>query len=78
MKYKIVVRHLGGHTSVYKFPRDAKWGDHFVMYRDDVASGFYQWVELWKRTAAVATGEPGEELWDLVERFPRRVDNVLS
>lgn len=75
MKYKIVVKHLGGYRSTYKFPRDAKWGDHFVMYKDDVAKGFYKEVELWRRTTAVATGEPGEELWDLIEGFPQRLTN---
>ena len=71
MRYKIVVKHLGNHTSRYDFPWNSSWSDDYEMYKRDVMQGFYLSVELWKRTNVVATGEPGEQVWQLVERFPQ-------
>ena len=34
-------------------------------------TGYYEWVEMWRRQKnLVATGEPGEEVWTIVQRYP--------
>ena len=74
MRYKIIVRHHGGSVSRYEFPWQSNWADHFMLYKEDVSKGFYRSVELWKRINLVVTGEPGERVWSLVERFGDEVD----
>ena len=74
MRYKIIVRHHGGSVSRYEFPWQSSWSDHYMLYKDEVSKGFYRSVELWKRVNVVATGEPGEQVWQLVERFEDGVD----
>ena len=46
-----------------------------MLYKEEVSKGFYSGVELWKRVNVVATGEAGEQVWQLVERFEDGVDN---
>jgi len=70
---KIVVLHKYGHRSTYKFPGGGNWADHFEMYKRDTDAGLYLGVELWRRRfGVVATGIPGEELWEIVERYPEK------
>ena len=66
---KIVVYHKGGSRSVYKFPRGSRWADHWMMYKRECEDGLYVSCELWCKSNAYATALPGEEVWDLIERF---------
>ena len=70
--YKIVVLHKSKSKSNYKFPGGGNWADHYMMLKRDVDAGVYVSAELWRKSRAIATGEKGEEVWDLIERYPER------
>lgn len=71
MRYKLVVRHIGKHVSRYEFTGATAAWHHFETYKRDTVDGFYLGCEMWKRRdGVVATGLPGEQVWELVERFP--------
>ena len=74
--YKLRVYHKGGTKSRYDFPRGSKWADHAEMYKRDIDDGFYEALEVWRRSDAVATGFVGEVVWDLIERYPSE-ENVI-
>ena len=69
--FKIMVYAKGRSVHRYDFvERFGAW-QHFEMYKREVQDGFYLSCELWKRAKrdVVATGLPGEIIWELVERY---------
>ena len=74
MKYRLRVYHKkGSGVSRYDFPGSAKvaaW-NHFHLYCVDIDQGYFDRVEMWIRDrGTVATGDRGEEVWQLKQRYP--------
>ena len=77
MKYRLRVYHLNksGVSRYDFFDKVAAW-EHYHMYTEDVTRGFFDRVEMWWRDVqTVATGLEGEQVWQLVQQFPKRIDN---
>lgn len=71
MKWKLRVRDTRGNIHTHRFCNaEAAWR-HWVLYSLDAKEGYYEWIEMWKRSRdVVATGEQGEEVWQLQMRYP--------
>lgn len=73
-KYRLRVYHKNGSgISKFDFPRSSKvvsW-EHYHLYESDVMAGYYDRVEYWERRDWIATGEDGEEVWQLILSYPR-------
>ena len=74
-KYRLRVCHKNASgTSRFDFPRTGKvaaW-NHYHLYECDVERGYFDRVEFWERSDhVVATGEEGEEVWQLVQTAPK-------
>ena len=71
MRWKIRVRDKRGNIHTHRFCDAEAAFNHYVLYAQDIDTGYYEWVEMWKlRKNLVATGEPGEEVWTIVQRYP--------
>ena len=71
MKWKIRVRDNRGNIHTHRFCDAVAAYSHYTLYSRDIDTGYYEWVEMWRRQKTlVATGEPGEEVWTMVQRYP--------
>ena len=71
MRWKIRVRDKCGNIHIHRFCDAQVAYNHYFLYAQDIDCGYYEWVEMWKRLKNIAaTGEPGEEVWTLFQRYP--------
>ena len=71
MRWKIRVRDRRGNIHTHRFCDAESAYRHYTLYSLDIDAGYYEWVEMWrKQRDLVATGEPGEEVWTMVQRYP--------
>ena len=71
MRWKIRVRDKRGNIHTHRFGVAEAAYNHYVLYAQDIDSGYYEWVEMWRQQKnLVATGEPGEQVWTMVQRYP--------
>lgn len=72
MRWKLRVKDKAGNTHVHRFPDAEAAYRHWTLYQSDIDRGFYEHQEMWKLTKLHATGDDGEEVWQLVQMYPKR------
>jgi len=68
MKWKMRVKDKRGNWHVHRFVHSEAAYRHWLLYHLD---GTCERMEMWKLTPnVVATGLPGEQVWNLVQTWP--------
>ena len=71
MMFKMRVRDRNGNIHTHRFWYSESAYRHYMLYLLDIDAGYYEWVEMWRKERnLVATGESGEEVWTMVQRYP--------
>ena len=66
MKWKLRVKDKSGNWHRHRFADAEAAYRHWCQYRMD---GICEELEMWRLTDIVATGQPGEEVWYLYQRW---------